>query len=55
MKQQNMRRDGEVGESIKLLREKDEKIKSLRTKKKALKREIEEVRGKERSMEGEHE
>jgi hypothetical protein len=38
------KRDGEVGDTIRVLREKDEKIKHQRGKKKALQRELAELK-----------
>ncbi len=38
------KREGEVAETVKLVREKEEAIKSLRAKKKLLKKEVEELR-----------
>ena len=38
------KREGEVAETVKLVREKEETIKSLRGKKKLLKKEVEELR-----------
>ena len=38
------KREAEIGDTLKMVRERDEKIKSQRSKKKALKKEIEELR-----------
>ena len=38
------KREAEIGDTLKMVRERDEKIKSQRSKKKALKKEIEEMR-----------
>jgi len=38
------KREAEIGDTLKMVRERDEKIKSQRSKKKAMKKEIEELR-----------
>lgn len=44
LRESTAKREGEVAETVKLVRDKEETIKSLRGKKKLLKREVEELR-----------
>jgi hypothetical protein len=44
MREQMTKREGDACDTLRVIRERDEKIKSQRSKKKALKKEIEELR-----------
>lgn len=45
LREQMVKREGEVGDTLKVIKERDDKIKSLRSKKKQLKKEAEDLRG----------
>jgi chromosome segregation ATPase len=45
LREQMVKREGDVGDTLKVIKERDDKIKSLRSKKKQLKKEAEDLRG----------